>query len=129
ASKPNAKPKPKPKLSNEERRAQLLETYDLDKDGKLSDEERAASKAKPAPEKPKAEPDAEPDAKPDAKPEKKGTPEPKPKRTGAERQQRLLDRYDTDKDGKLNEEEHAVYLEDQAERPKKSRGKGKGKGN
>ncbi|MFT7680280.1 MAG: Ca2+-binding EF-hand superfamily protein, partial [Planctomycetota bacterium] len=91
-TRPEPKPKPKPKLSKEERRAQLLETYDLDKDGKLSDEERAASKAKPAPEAPASKPNAEP----------------KPKLSNEERRAQLLETYDLDKDGKLSDEERAA---------------------
>jgi Ca2+-binding EF-hand superfamily protein len=82
------------KAAEAEREAKLLERFDADGDGKLSDSERAAARG-PAKKQAPARPGA-------------GNPA-APKRPAAEAaRQKLLEKFDTDSDGKLSDSERAA---------------------
>ncbi len=86
---------PKGRKMNPEMRAKMLEKFDADKDGKLSEEERAAMRA------------ARPARKGAKGPQGEGAQGqgPKGKKMSPEMRAKMLEKFDTDKDGKLSKEE------------------------
>ena len=115
---------------------QMLEKYDVDKDGQLSETEKEAMKADM--EKRRAEgknrPGVRGDRKPNGprgeRPEGK-RPEGKQRPEGMHRpghegmQKQMLEKYDTDKDGQLSDAEKEAM---KADRPQRGKGQGKGRG-
>lgn len=90
-------------------RAKVLEKFDADGDGKLSDEERAAAKAAR-----EAKGNASPRQNGAGAGAKQGGPKGKNgagqmgAKRGAQMRERILQKFDADGDGKLNEEERAA---------------------
>ncbi len=92
-------------MMNPEQQKQMLEKFDTDKDGKLSDEERKAMREefmKNRPQRPQM-------------PGQPGAQGPQGQHRGMmdpERQKQMLEKFDTDKDGKLSDEERKAMREE-----------------
>ena len=95
-------------MMNPEQRKQMLEKFDTDKDGKLSDEERKAMREefmKNRPQRPQMP----------GQPGAQGPQGPRGQHRGMmdpEQQKKMLEKFDTDKDGKLSDEERKAAREE-----------------
>ncbi len=95
-------------MMNPEQRKQMLEKFDTDKDGKLSDEERKAMREefmKNRPQRPQMP----------GQPGAQGPQGPRGPHRGMmdpEQQKKMLEKFDTDKDGKLSDEERKAAREE-----------------
>ena len=100
-------------MMNPEQRKQMLEKFDTDKDGKLSDEERKAMREEFMKNRPQM-------------PGQPGAQGPRGPRHGMmdpERQKQMLEKFDTDKDGTLSDEERKAMREEfMKNRPQGPRG-------
>ena len=105
--------------NREEMRKKMLEKYDADKDGQLSDAEKEAMKADM--EKRRAEGKNCPGVRDDRNP--KAPHGERPNRE--EMRKKMLEKYDADKDGQLSDAEKEAM---KADRPHRGRGHGKGRG-
>ena len=101
-------PRPHRGMMNPEQRKQMLEKFDTDKDGKLSDEERKAAREefmKNRPQRPQMP----------GQPGAQGPQGPRGPHRGMmdpEQQKKMLEKFDTDKDGKLSDEERKAAREE-----------------
>ena len=95
-------------MMNPEQQKQMLEKFDTDKDGKLSDEERKAMREefmKNRLQRPQVP----------GQPGAQGPQDPRGQHRGMmdpERQKQMLEKFDTDKDGKLSDEERKAMREE-----------------
>ena len=100
-------------MMNPEQRKQMLEKFDTDKDGKLSDEERKAMREEFMKNRPQM-------------PGQPGAQGPRGPRHGMmdpEQQKQMLEKFDVDKDGKLSDEERKAMREEfMKNRPQGPRG-------
>ena len=90
---------------NQEMRKQMLEKFDADKDGKLSDEERKAAREdfmKNRPQRPQMP----------GQPGAQGPQGPRGPHMNQEMRKQMLEKFDADKDGKLSDEERKAARED-----------------
>ena len=120
--------------SREDMQKKMLEKFDADKDGQLSDAEKEAIKAGMKGKRPnfdgkRPEFDGKKGERPNfdgKRPEfggKRGEKGERPSRE--DMQQKMLEKFDTDKDGQLSDAEKEAI---KAARPQHGRGQGKGKG-
>ena len=100
--------------SREDMQKKMLEKFDADKDGQLSDAEKEAIKAGMKGKRPNF------DGK---RPEFDGKKGERPSRE--DMQKKMLEKFDADKDGQLSDAEKEAM---KAARPQQGRGQGKGKG-
>ena len=90
-------------MMNPEQRKQILEKFDTDKDGKLSEEERKAMREEFMKNRPQMP----------GRPGAQGPHGPRgPHGMNPEQRQKMLEKFDTDKDGKLSEEERKAAREE-----------------
>ena len=104
---------PRRGMMDPEQQKQMLEKFDADKDGKLSEEERKAAREEFMKNRPQMP----------GRPGAQGPQGPRRGMMDPERQKQMLEKFDTDKDGKLSEEEHKAMREEfMKNRPQGPRG-------
>ena len=106
--------------SREDMQKKMLEKFDADKDGQLSDAEKEAIKAGMKGERPNFGGKRGEKGK---RPEFGGEKGERPSRE--DMQKKMLEKFDTDKDGQISDAEKEAM---KAARPQRERGQGKGKG-